>query len=137
MDEFREDMNSFDGTFPQSWRPEVGDIIVGQVTGFSTGPAGEYGPRPIIIMQDETTEETVSVWLLSQILIGAVQDARPRVGDRIGIKRLADRTGASGRTYKNWLVRVDRKDGAEMPDLAKYMPSETLIPPGAEDDLPF
>lgn len=136
-DTFRDELDNFDGEFPKPWIPEPGDILVGVVKGFDAGPAGEYGTRPILIIQDEDSGTEVSVWLLSQVLIGAVQDARPRVGDRIGIKRLPDKTSKStGRTFKNWLVRIDRRAGDEMPDLSGYMPP-TRLDPGADDALPF
>jgi len=114
--DIRDELERFDGTFPEAWIPEPGDILVGEILRYDVGPTA-YGRFPVATIADEETGEELSVWLLHTALRSSFAQLRPRIGERIGIRRLEDGTGdATGHTYRRFLVRVDRPEG-ELLDL--------------------
>ena len=128
--------------FPESWIPDVGDIIVGPIEYYTSGTT-QHGTYHIAVVKDELKDELRSVWLMHKVLRGEFERLKPLVGERIGIKRLPD----SRNDYKRFSVKVDRND-SEQPDLGPFAaaddasPEERSEPDGGQpqepdDDLPF
>lgn len=111
--DLRGELEDFDG-YPESWRPDVGEIIVGEVLRYDSGHT-EYGEYPIAVLRDKSTGEERGVWLMHTVLRDEFEEKRPKPGERVGIKRLPD----ADKGYKRYAVRVDR-DEPEMPEFDDY-----------------
>lgn len=121
-------------------------MLVGEIVRYETGMT-EYGEAPIVVVANEDNGELLSVWLLHQVLLSEFQKLKPKPGERVGIKRLAD---DPERRYRRYAVRVDRED-AGVPDLDRYSAgdvapdhveetvqrSRRAALQDEEDDLPF
>lgn len=112
--DLRGELEGFDGEYPDSWKPSVGEIIVGEVQRYSSGST-DYGTYPICILLDEETGEERGVWLLHTVLRDEFEEKRPKPGERVGIKRLPD----AEKGYKRYAVRVDREE-PEVPEFDAY-----------------
>lgn len=146
-DGLRDELEDFDGEYPESWIPDVGDILVGEVLRYDSGST-DYGRHPICVLEDEATGEERGVWLLHTVLLEEFKQRRPKPGERVGIKRLPD----AEKGYKRYAVRVDREE-PEVPDFDAFSdpgdvpPGEDPTDPeddfsedalmGGDDDLPF
>ncbi len=123
--DLRRELDEFDGTYPTTLKLAPGDIFVGEVVRFETGPTS-YGPQPIMVCIDEKTGEECSIWLLHTVLRNEIEKQKPRSGERIGLKRLPDH---ETKGYARWVLRVDR-DGAdglasgEPPDFSRFAPAD-------------
>lgn len=88
--------------WPQSWKPEVGETLVGVILRYSSGPS-RYGPvRTAIIEKDDGGK--CSLWLSSIVLLDLFKRERPKVGERIGVRYL----GKHEKGYRRWSLVVDR-----------------------------
>ncbi|MDA2927996.1 hypothetical protein MYX78_12335, partial [Acidobacteria bacterium AH-259-G07] len=65
--DLRSELQNFDGTFPESWKPDIGDILVGTLVRYDSGYT-DYGEYLIAVIQDDETGEKRSVWLLHEVL---------------------------------------------------------------------
>ncbi len=152
MGDFREELEAFDGTFPEGWRPKVEDVIVGKVLRYDTGWT-KHGECPICLMEDEEAGEPRAVWIFHTVLLDEFRKKRPKVGERIGIKRLPD----AAKGYWRYELRVDREE-PDLPDFSRFGPPDGVPARGGaaaagsqgddhseftdealagEDDLPF
>lgn len=146
--DLRGELEDFDGEYPESWIPAVGDILVGEVLRYSRGTTN-WGSYPICVLRDERTGEERSVWLMHTVLLDEFRKQRPKVGERVGVKRLPD---ADGGRYRRYALRIDRpepdaSDLLEDAEPADFVPEsqpgpqpdpEPPPPIGEpEDDLPF
>ncbi len=100
------ELEAWDEEYAETWRPRVGQRLVGTVRRY-TEVGTEYGDTWVATIATEDGEEW-SVWLSQTVLKGAFVKLRPKVGERVGIKRLEDRKGGRG-AYKNYAVVVDRE----------------------------
>jgi hypothetical protein len=135
--------------FPESWKPRPGDIIVGVVAKY-TQAESKFGTRWICVLNvlnDLGVEYFVSIWLSHAVLLGEFAKLRPRVGERVGIKRLEDKVGSGG-SYARYVVKVDRPEAESAPDWDKIAESaleSATVATGASDkaadddhdDIPF
>ena len=121
--------------FPESWRPRPGDKLVGTVVRYTEGDS-RFGPKWVCVLRcvnDAGAEYLCSVWLSHTVLYNEFLKLRPRIAERIGIKRLSDEDSAGGR-YARYLVRVDRPPAASEPDwekLARAAGAQPLPAPAA------
>ncbi len=120
--DLRRELKDFDGTHPDSWRPNVGDMLVGTVIRYDRGRT-KHGDAPICVIRDEVTDEPRSVWLLHTVLRDEFKEQRPRVGESIGIKRLPD----SDKGYKRYVLRVDRPE-PDVPDFGAFAAPGDVAP---------
>jgi hypothetical protein len=93
-----------------SWKPKPGDVVVGTVLGYDVVETA-YGPVNLLILEaegedGEPTGEEVAVWLSHKVLWEQVRKARPKAGDRVGIRRLQDN---ESKGYKRYKLSVDRE----------------------------
>lgn len=125
--DLRGELEDFDGEYPESWIPRVGDILVGTVRRYDSGTT-DYGTYPIAVIEDEKGAER-GVWLLHTVLREEFKEKRPKPGERVGVKRLPD----SEKGYKRYALRVDR-DEPEVPDFDGFAdPGD--VPPGDREEL--
>ena len=108
----RDQLQDYDAELPRSWRPMPGSVIVGTVRRYDRGESA-YGPRWICMLHEDESGDAVGVWLSHTVLLGEFKDKRPKVGERIGIRRLDD----SEKGYARYVLLVDgREPASEVPD---------------------
>jgi hypothetical protein len=101
-DDFERRFEEDDGVFPESWLPRPGDKCIGRVVRYTRGET-KFGPRTIAVLEcsnGEGKQYLLSVWLSNRVLIDKFLRLRPKPGERVGIKRIADVEGSNGR-YAN------------------------------------
>jgi hypothetical protein len=115
--------------YPPAWRfDQDGAVIVGELVGFGEFDAG-YGPYPIVTLRlaDGTQR---AVHCQREVLSRELAKARPRIGERLGIKWLGI---PEGKSYHRYVVRVDRPQGSSL-DWGRYVDgasAEEVEPPAA------
>jgi hypothetical protein len=125
-DEFEESLEHAE-EHAQAWRfDRDGAVIVGHVVGFGEFDAG-WGPYPIVTLRlADGTERAVHCQ--REVLSQELAKARPRVGERIGVKWLGQ---PAGKKYHRYVVRIDRPAGSTF-DWARYVEGSDIEqqPPG-------
>jgi hypothetical protein len=107
-----DELESWQG-WPEAWRPQPGDILVGFIDGYDVGYTS-YGEVRTVIVTREETNQKVSVWLSSTVLLNLFQKHKPRPGERIGLKYLGkDRE----KGYHRYRLVVDRPEPLELTPL--------------------
>jgi hypothetical protein len=101
-------MSSLEGRLDstaQSWRPQVGDKLVGTITSIGTR-ASQFGdePYPVVTVRTDSGEE-YRVFAYHSVLKAELAEQRPQVGDRIGISYLGKPEGRKWEAYKVVLQR--------------------------------
>lgn len=89
--------------WPEAWRPEVGDVLVGEILSYDVGFT-PYGEVRTVIVKPETGEK-VSLWLSSTVLLDLFRRHKPKPGERIGLKYLGKDTKKG---YHRYHLIVDR-----------------------------
>lgn len=116
--DLRSELERWDG-YPESWRPEPGEVLIGTVSRYTTAFAtwrGVEREHPIAVVRDEESGAEVSVWLIHKVLLEEFRKLRPRPGERVGLRYIGlDKVGG----YHRYLVRVDRPE-EEVPDLDRF-----------------
>lgn len=114
---------------PESWKPQPGDKIVGEVLRYDQA-GSQYGPCWLVVLKIAANGDhgdLAAVWLSHKVLLERFRALRPKPGERVAIKRLTDGEGSHG-NYARYAVIVDRPgDGA--PDWDSVC--------AAEDEPPF
>lgn len=135
-----------DADWAPAWRPEAGEKLVGEVTALDkrTGYGGhEYA---VLTVRAEDGQEW-SVHAFHSVLANELREAKPKVGERIGVKYLGQREGAGGSSYHAYRVLIDRdqqafewdeSDGDEAAAAATQLhaPLEETSP-SDDEDIPF
>lgn len=108
-----------------AWSPEPGEQLIGTVLRYSEGQT-DFGRSWIAVVRPENGDEDVSIWLSHTVLKRVFAEKRPKVGERIGVRRLED-VDRDGGGYRMYSLVVDREDDDGVPaDLA--VPPEALDP---------
>ena len=80
------------------------------------------------------------MWLSHAVLVKKWKALGPKIGERVGIKRLPDGSGPNGR-YADYVVHVDRPADECVPDFeaAEGLDRATVGEPKSNDDqdIPF
>jgi len=97
-------LEEWDGTWPEAWRPKPGEILSGRVFGYSQAQ-GMYGPVWVCTVKRDPDGERVAIWLSSTVLLAEFRKLRPRPGERIAVKFAGQH---SSRGYNLFKVVVDR-----------------------------
>ena len=141
--DLRGELQRDDGSYPESWKPSPGDMVVGTVTGYSSA-MGNYGKVVICTIEEETLGR-LAIWISSTVLKGEFSEHKPKVGERLGIKYLGPH---ATKNYHRYRLVVDRPDS--LPDFeasatddeptgdwnrAKDLPPEAES--GSDGDPPF
>ena len=123
-EDFRDALEKDDGEFPSSWIPKIGDVLTGILLRYTSGPT-DYGPCPIVVIQDDETDAPRSFWLLHTVARGEFAKLKPHPGERVGIKRVPD----SEKGYRRYVVKVDRPvSDAEVPDFNTFAAPGDVAP---------
>jgi hypothetical protein len=102
--DLRAELESYDSTLPESWKPDPGDILEGILARYEEVDAG-HGPKKIAIIEDQGTSKIWAVWLSPKVLCSEFEKHRPRPGEHIAIKRYSDHE----KGYKVYKLVVDRE----------------------------
>lgn len=116
-----------------------GDMITGKLLAVRTAFDANYksGRYPVLVIaSDDHKGEARSVHVFHLQLQTALNDKRPKIGDRVGIKRVADReSGTTGNTYRNYVVMVEGETDSSAVDWDTILHEE--VTRDRDDDLPF
>jgi len=108
-----------DYTNIESWKPEVGDKIMGVIVdkGVSQIAGGTGTPFILVMTKDEKMYRVFCTTVIEQ----ALQRQKAEIGDFVGIKRIET---PLGKRYKNFVVRVKKP---------KEISAEEFPPPEEEE----
>ena len=95
-------------TYPPSWNPNPGDMLIGRLEEVVHGVPTRYGPVDVAYLCTEPSGELVSVWLSNTVMRDQWTKAAPKVGERVGVKYVGQKTSKAGTPYRVYAVRVDR-----------------------------
>ena len=96
---------------PRDWQANVGQIVEGEVVQYRK-VQGRFGQRWVCDVREQSGE-LISIWLSATVLQNEFERQRPRPGETIGIRRLAD----AGKGYKRFVLLVEgREDSEDVPD---------------------
>ncbi len=108
---------ALDREFPEAWRPDPGDKLVGTLVDVSEYDGG-YGAYPVLVIRGDDGAE--HAWhAMHSVARGEVGRLQPRIGERLGVKYLGKQISKSGVSYNGWRVAGDRKPG-DVIDLSAY-----------------
>jgi hypothetical protein len=88
--------------------PQPGDSVVGTVESIESRDTRYASGVPVLTVSDEATGERIDVWALHTVLVGELKKKKPKIGERIAIKRLAD--AAPPAKYARYSVILDRTE---------------------------
>lgn len=125
-DAFRQAAESDTGTYPEAWIPDVGDLLVGDVTDYSEGST-RHGTYHIVTVRDEVSGKPRAVWLMHKVLEDEFRRHQPKIGERVSIKRHEDGCTTTGTRYHRYRVRVDRP-AAGAPNFDKFTKADDVAP---------
>jgi hypothetical protein len=123
----------------EAWRPKPGDVLVGEYVRRDSGVSSYDGrSHPIAVVRDRAGKEW-GVWAFHTVLRQQLAAARPRIGEPIAIRYKGKRQGASGTSYNDWSVAVERAEREEDDWEAQAGDAEFAVngEGTAEDDIPF
>jgi hypothetical protein len=93
-------------TFPQAWKPKVGDKLVGVVDSVEEID-GEYGAYPLLVIHDETRDVDLAFHAFHTVAKAELARKRPVIGDRIAIKYFG-RDEEKG--YERYRILIERTE---------------------------
>jgi hypothetical protein len=107
----KEELEREDEESIENWSPDVGDVLVGTVLRYErrTTKKGQYCT---VVVREEKTKEPIRIWLWHKVLAQKFSEQKPKPGERIGVKRLAN----SPKGYYRYLLKVDRESDEQVPD---------------------
>lgn len=119
-DPFREAAENDDGSYPDTWKPSVGDLIIGTVSHYDVYE-GDYGRVNVCVIDDEQTGKPWSVLVGGAVLPD--QFARyaidgfpgPKPDERVYVKRVEDGVGRTGRKYRRYVLKVEGRNPVSAP----------------------
>jgi hypothetical protein len=104
MRNLQKELETWDGTYPEAWRPKPGEILVGFIENYDEGHTS-YGPVRTVVVAEEETGRKLTLWLTSTVLLNLFRRHKPRPGERIGLKYLGKHPEKGYHTYR---LLVDR-----------------------------
>lgn len=96
--------------YPDSWKPEPGDILAGKLVRISARDAG-HGPYPIIEVEDRDGER-LAFHGFHTVFRSEFEDQDPSVGDLIAVRYEGV---PDGKRYHAYTVKVKRADNGDTP----------------------
>jgi len=108
MRNLQKELETWDG-YPEAWRPKPGEILVGFIDGYDTGHTA-YGDVRTVVVTCEETNQKVTLWLTSTVLLNLFQRHKPKPGERIGLKYLGK---DPEKGYHRYHLVVDRPVGLD------------------------
>lgn len=109
--DLNQELKNWDG-WPDAWKPQAGDVLVGTVETYDTGFTPYGAVRTVIVMQENG--ERVSLWLSSTVLLDLFNRLKPKHGERIGLKYLGK---DPKKHYHRYHLIVDREAGLDLTPL--------------------
>jgi hypothetical protein len=102
MRDLKAELEQDSGHLP-SWKPEIGDTLVGRIVD-SEIVLTKWGEAETAIIEDDTGTRT-RLYVTPAVLKTLWTNEQPGIGDQIGVKRVAP---PEGKTWKNFILKVDR-----------------------------
>jgi hypothetical protein len=130
--------------YAEAWRPNPGDMLVGEVVGLSSRDGG-FGEYPIVVVRQGPTVETeLAFHAIHAVAQHELAAQKPQIGERVAIKYLGRREAASGKPYHSYKIAIDRpasefdwsRYGGE-PDAGVEPQVDKDAGDAPEDEVPF
>jgi hypothetical protein len=117
----------------EAWKPEKsGDTLAGPILALETRHTeprpGKVMPCPVVIV--EHNGKARAFWGFHTVARSQLAHLKPQVGEYIAIRFLGSLNGASGQSYVNYKIIVDRDTGGEY-DWSKLPVEGGDVPPNA------
>lgn len=126
-----------DRGYAQPWRPESGDIIVGEFVDYQEDVKTQYGVSDVAEVETDTGERK-AVWLFHEVLADQWAEADPSIGDRVGILYYGKTNPSNGgSSYHNYEVEVESSDQSEDDETSSDNSTQPQNQGNSNDDLPF
>jgi len=119
-----QEMDDFED-WPPSWKPDVGEALVGNVISYDRGFT-QYGDVRTVIIKDEETGERKSLWLNTKVLLDLFNRLKPKPGERIGLKYLGKE---ETKGYHRYHMIVDRPETLDFSPLGGEAEDRQPQPP--------
>jgi hypothetical protein len=117
----------------QTWRPQVGDKIVGTLVAIGTR-ASQFGDQPYPLLTLATDKGEVIIHAFHSVLKNELAAQRPQVGDRIGI---VFNGKPDGKRYEHYRLVVERDAPQQELDWNTVAPETADTSAEVADDIPF
>jgi hypothetical protein len=117
-DDFRQQVEGADMSYPDAWRPDPGDALIAVVQGYDSAQT-KWGRQHVANVKREDDGELLAVWLSHKVLREEFKDKRPTPGERIGIKYHGEHEQGG---YAMYTLRVDRSGEDAVPDFERSDP---------------
>lgn len=110
------DMETMLNAEQEGWRPEVGDILIGDVLNMElAGHHSRWGTYPLLTIRQLDEAGTITLWhAFHQVTRNELENKGVRIGDRIGVKYLGKEAvkGNDELEYDNYrILKQPRKPG--------------------------
>lgn len=93
-----------------SWRPEVGDELIGRLVRVDTRPTKQSAAERVAILEREDGSH-LAAWMFYRVLADEWDQADPQPGELVLLKRLPDGIAkAHGGAFRRYRVTVDRAE---------------------------
>ena len=123
-----------DRGYAQPWRPDPGDIIVGELVDYQENVKTQYGVSDVAELKTDHGQRR-AVWLFHEVLADQWAEKDPSIGDRVGVLYYGKTDPENGgSSYHNYQVDVEPAEDSKPSD-----PDESLngTPEQNGEDLPF
>jgi hypothetical protein len=124
-DDFTRSLEEDDDSQTETWKPEEGDRLVGQLISVQEINL-EHGAKRLMKIRSEQHQMVMGVWFSASIA-SKFDEWNPQIGERVGLFFHGMTTTKSGRPFKKFSFKVDRPAGVPSPQDAH---------PGGEPDQP-
>jgi len=104
-----------------AWMPGVDEARIGTFQRWTTRTDSKGKNHPVALFKGDDGQ-LYSLWVFHVVLTKEMNRADPKVGDRIKVERLADRTSAKGKPYKMHRVTILDRAGPSTATTAEKDP---------------
>ena len=133
-DPLRDELENYEGR-PDTWKPKVGDILDATVVEYDESPCCKFEPCQICTVRDRENDALLSIFVSPVVLRREFARVKPRIGERMLIKRLPDAGQA-----KIFRVMMDRQQpDPTVPDFGApdADPEQDTDAPLTVENVPF
>lgn len=140
-------------SYPEAWRPQPGDKLIGEVVALDVRDGYSGKPYPVVVVLDDDAGKELAFHAFHDVPRRELAAQRPQVGERIGVLY---RGKPAGQSYEGYRLIVDRAGGQDRLDWSRFadddgepepvtsdVPAEPPAatdpepPAGGDADIPF
>lgn len=134
------DFGNMSTELPEGWRPTEGSMLVGRIVSSTRGWSDQsQSYYPILVVNDESTGQDVSVHCFHAALQRRLAGLRPKNGERIAIKmgpKVAKKNNPA-QTVQTYVAKIEGRDESVDWDDFKPQGAPVVAAEQGQEDLPF